>query len=478
MDVSVAALASRPSLAAIALLLLNDHVLKATAPSIVTDKLSDFAGLFFAPYALLTVVGLLWANRLSEAAAVRLAILGFLLIGACFAAVKLSAAAARPLLEALTVALGVPTAIVQDPTDLIALVVLPASFILWRRRLRWQYVAGRGHAHAVVVCAALASMVATSQARPWVASIAVDPMDADTMYAVLASTVADGVYGTHDGGRHWARGTADKGSLFVAPAPSHQLYLLTWDSWDPRVYRLSTDGSHPVDVGPPSPGPRPHTVYVWGTNLLHAPEWSSYTIFMLRNGTLLRTTDGGSIWQSYGPGGYGVDAIATSRTPGLVFAATDEKLFRSADSGNRWTEIAPVPGRLGALALHPTDASILLAGVGNELWRSSDGGKTWQSLWHYSRGSPDLATWRILFDARDPERAYVLHGLGCCAPLMSTDAGRTWRVWGQEISDLVGGGDRDHPLLAKKSYGDGVLRLVAEPPGRWEDVGGTLPLRQ
>lgn len=38
------------SLLAVGLLLLNDHLLKHIAPSVLTGKLSDFAGLFFFPF--------------------------------------------------------------------------------------------------------------------------------------------------------------------------------------------------------------------------------------------------------------------------------------------------------------------------------------------------------------------------------------------------------------------------------------------
>src|SRR5437762_1943110 len=46
---SLTALASPLSLAAIAILLINDHLLKQVWPSFLTGKLSDFAGLYFAP---------------------------------------------------------------------------------------------------------------------------------------------------------------------------------------------------------------------------------------------------------------------------------------------------------------------------------------------------------------------------------------------------------------------------------------------
>ncbi|MBN2007155.1 MAG: hypothetical protein JXA21_27640, partial [Anaerolineae bacterium] len=44
---------------AVGLLLLNDHVLKRAAPSALTGKLSDFAGLFFFPFLAAAVAGLL-----------------------------------------------------------------------------------------------------------------------------------------------------------------------------------------------------------------------------------------------------------------------------------------------------------------------------------------------------------------------------------------------------------------------------------
>jgi hypothetical protein len=44
------------SLAAVALLALNDHVLKAQVPGFWTGKLSDLAGLYFFPFFLLSVV--------------------------------------------------------------------------------------------------------------------------------------------------------------------------------------------------------------------------------------------------------------------------------------------------------------------------------------------------------------------------------------------------------------------------------------
>lgn len=106
-------------LAALALLALNDHALKQALPGLVTGKLSDLAGLFVAPTLLACVLVVRTRRGLLAC---------HLAVGAVFAAIKLSRAAAD-LWIALMAALGVPWTIVVDPGDLLA---LPALWLSWR----------------------------------------------------------------------------------------------------------------------------------------------------------------------------------------------------------------------------------------------------------------------------------------------------------------------------------------------------------
>jgi len=55
---SLRALGHPLSLASVALLVANDHLLKRAYPSVLTGKLSDFAGLFFFPFLLTALFGL------------------------------------------------------------------------------------------------------------------------------------------------------------------------------------------------------------------------------------------------------------------------------------------------------------------------------------------------------------------------------------------------------------------------------------
>jgi hypothetical protein len=82
------AILSPVALCAIALLVLNDHVLKAAAPGFVTGKLSDVAGLVFFP---LLLAGA--AEQFGLRRGVRAIALAALATGVVFAAVKLWAPA-------------------------------------------------------------------------------------------------------------------------------------------------------------------------------------------------------------------------------------------------------------------------------------------------------------------------------------------------------------------------------------------------
>ena len=144
-------------LCAVALLLINDHILKAASPGLITGKLSDLAGMAFFPVVLvslwelsLAVVGRWTGPRL------RAAVVAVGLTGAVFALVKTTSLGARAFGQAVTIGQwllhvpsavlsgsfgipGPPATVVVDPYDLVALPgLLLALAVLWRRVKRAQ----------------------------------------------------------------------------------------------------------------------------------------------------------------------------------------------------------------------------------------------------------------------------------------------------------------------------------------------------
>ena len=123
-------------LAAILVLVVNDWVLKARFHGAVTGKLSDLAGLIFAPCVLSAAIGLALRilGRDGRVTRVR-AIACTVATGAGFAAVKLSDTAATWLADLLS-HLGRPAEIYLDRSDLLCLPALAISAWVFADELR------------------------------------------------------------------------------------------------------------------------------------------------------------------------------------------------------------------------------------------------------------------------------------------------------------------------------------------------------
>jgi hypothetical protein len=126
------------TLLALALLVLNDRVLKGSAPGVLTGKLSDVAGLASFPLVLTAAVDtLLWLVRAPVDFTLRRWKLAaaIAVTGAGFAVVKIWPPAARALEDALAGVFG-HARIVQDPTDLLTLPALALAWWIGAQELR------------------------------------------------------------------------------------------------------------------------------------------------------------------------------------------------------------------------------------------------------------------------------------------------------------------------------------------------------
>lgn len=155
------ALVGPPTIVAILLFVLNDHVLKGSGivPAVVTGKLSDLAFLFFAP------IVLVYATRARTKLAVARA---FAAPAAFFAAINLSPMASELFARALSTIL--PSSHVCDAEDLVALAILPFSWVyLWRsaaKRSPDRETWPRTWRHVLVMLVASLGCVATSAQPP------------------------------------------------------------------------------------------------------------------------------------------------------------------------------------------------------------------------------------------------------------------------------------------------------------------------
>ncbi len=136
-----------------------------------------------------------------------------------------------------------------------------------------------------------------------------------------------------------------------------------------------------------------------------------------------------------------VSLLALGGTLSLLAQAPSASLF----SNMHWREIGPMrAGRTRALAGVPSQpATFYFGAVNGGVWKTTDAGHTWQSLWD---AQPSGSIGAIAVADSDPNVIYVGSGEGLARPDLSTgdgvykstDAGKTWTHLGLRDGQQIG----------------------------------------
>jgi photosystem II stability/assembly factor-like uncharacterized protein len=208
---------------------------------------------------------------------------------------------------------------------------------------------------------------------------------------------------------------------------------------------------------------------------------------------IYKTTDGGKTWSHMGLAESGRIAriVVHPRNPDVVFAAAlghlygpqeERGVFRTTDGGRSWERILFVDENTGAsdLLMDPNNPEILFAGTwqmvirtwgrqsggpGGGLFRSKDGGDTWERLEGNGLPTPPLGKVVVGMSPDDSERVYALIETNSnreFSPLedhqgvlwRSDDGGESWRMV-----------NADHTLVQRPHY---YSRVVVAPDDRDE----------
>lgn len=135
---------SRPAaMAALVVLLLNDHLFRRLWPSWLFGKLGDLAWLFVFPAFLTIPLSILIPTR-TQSQARRVGLAAYIATAVVFACANLFSVVHGAIVKLLETMLRTPIGLVRDPADLMALMALIFSWKLWRKSELNESLAWRG----------------------------------------------------------------------------------------------------------------------------------------------------------------------------------------------------------------------------------------------------------------------------------------------------------------------------------------------
>ncbi|MFQ5906291.1 MAG: FlgD immunoglobulin-like domain containing protein [bacterium] len=250
-----------------------------------------------------------------------------------------------------------------------------------------------------------------------IADIAVDPRSTDTIYA---GTASGGILKSSDGGTTWEEIFDDQPSLAIG--------AVAVDPNNPRTIYAGT--------GEPNAGGGSVT-------------YGGYGVF--------KSFDGGNTWVNIGlqENRYIGRIVVDPTEPNRIFVAANGALFstnpergvyRSEDGGLNWDKVLYLNDSTGAVdvAINPLNPDTLYAAMWMRkrgpdyrrfgstdcgLYRSTDGGDTWQELTGGLPGGPDVGRIGVSVCASNPRTLYAIYAdatgyfLGV---YKSTDGGDSW----------------------------------------------------
>jgi photosystem II stability/assembly factor-like uncharacterized protein len=192
------------------------------------------------------------------------------------------------------------------------------------------------------------------------------------------------------------------------------------------------------------------------------PDQPNVFFIGVNNGGVWKTTDAGRVWTPIFDGqpaqSIGAIALAPSN-PDVLYVGSGEGLqrpdlsvgdgvYRSTDGGKTWKHLGLRDGQqIGALAVDPRDPKRVFAAVLGHpygpnaergVFRSKDGGESWEKVLYRDENTGAIA---VAFDPNDPDVLYADLWAGRQAPwevggsfngpgsglFKSTDGGATWK---------------------------------------------------
>jgi photosystem II stability/assembly factor-like uncharacterized protein len=256
---------------------------------------------------------------------------------------------------------------------------------------------------------------------------ALDPIAASTIYA----TTFDTVLKTTDGGTSWADANtglsgSDFRNLLVDPTDPDVVYVVNGSN---LLFRSSDGGQNW------SPQAGTGLAVTNRIDTVHMDPTTPSTLYLVADSdSIFRSDDSGATWTDISIAGqFGFSLAIDPAMSTVLYACTQEFLYRSVNGGDDWafySEVIsnagiPNPGQTGCSTLRVSnDPQTMYAAGGGGIIRSADNGVTWAGR---NSGLAGAEVNQVALDPSTPERLYSAAESGA---FVSNDSGASWSKLG------------------------------------------------
>lgn len=177
--------------------------------------------------------------------------------------------------------------------------------------------------------------------------------------------------------------------------------------------------------------------------------FDSQSLFAISGGILFKSSDGGATWSRSGSSYSQAYLVKFDpRSAGVAYMVVDRAVVKTVDGGATWIEAirVPAPDTTSTLAIDPTSPNVLyLGGFGTAVRRSGDGGATWVPA---QTGLEGQSIYDIEVSPHDSQRVFAATFTGV---FRSSDGGASWERTGLasgQVTDLVLDSSQPDRILA------------------------------
>ncbi|HJX00768.1 MAG TPA: YCF48-related protein [Terriglobales bacterium] len=187
-------------------------------------------------------------------------------------------------------------------------------------------------------------------------------------------------------------------------------------------------------------------------------------------GSVFKSMDNGQTWRVL-PALEGKSVRALAIAPGdskTLVAGTLEGVYRTRNGGQTWDRISPETGgeikNIESIAIDPIDSNVIYVGTWHLPWKTADGGKSWHNI--KSGIIDDSDVFSIIIDPRRPD---IVYASACSGIYKSESAGELFH----KIQGIPFSARRTRVL--KQDPGNSNVVYAGTTEGLWKtsDAGAT-----